>query len=120
MAKIVLHAIKSVEFTAKDLARFNTPVISNRNRLEGVPRTEDFDRGLRAEIHDPLWMLSRQWQMGEFEGEDRGAAVTVQVKANHGPVQTLTRPESAAHGEITLAKNMAPACPPLHLVRWDD
>lgn len=90
MAKIALHAIKSVEFTAKDLVRFNAPVISNRNRLEGVPRTEDFDRSLRAEIQDPLWMLSRQWQFGEFQGEDTGTAFQVQIFAQHLVPQHVT------------------------------
>lgn len=50
------------------------------NRLESRPRSSDFQRSLRAEIHDPLWMLCRQWQFGEFKGEDTGSAVTAQVK----------------------------------------
>jgi len=45
------------------------------NSLEGRPRTQDFDRALRAETRDPLWMLSRQWQMGEFEGHDGGSLI---------------------------------------------
>jgi hypothetical protein len=50
-----------------------------------LPRTvttttqPDLEPGLRARIGDPLWMLSRQWQVGEFRGED--AASPVQVKA---------------------------------------
>ncbi|MFL6122648.1 hypothetical protein [Actinophytocola sp.] len=47
------------------------------NRLEGRPRTADFGRALRAEVRDPLWMLSRQWQLGEFRGTDGGSPVTV-------------------------------------------
>lgn len=45
------------------------------NRLEPRPRTVDFDRSLRAEVRDALWMLSRQWQLGELKGEDTGTAV---------------------------------------------
>jgi hypothetical protein len=52
------------------------------NRLEGRPRREDFDRSLRAEIRDPLWMLTRQWQFGEFKGEDAGSAVKARVQIN--------------------------------------
>ena len=52
------------------------------NRLEGRPRQEDFDRSLRAEIRDPLWMLTRQWQFGEFKGEDAGSAVKARVQLN--------------------------------------
>ena len=50
------------------------------NRLEGRPRAEDFERSLRAEIRDPLWMLCRQWQFGEFQGEDAGSATTAKVQ----------------------------------------
>ncbi len=49
------------------------PAITRWNRLEGRPRTHDFDRALRAEVRDALWMLSRQWQMGEFYGDDAGS-----------------------------------------------
>ena len=30
------------------------------------------DTSLQARIYDPLWLLPRQWQFGEFEGEDNG------------------------------------------------
>jgi hypothetical protein len=52
------------------------PTVMVWNRLEGRPRTTEFDRALRADIHDPLWMLARQWQLGEFRGEDGGSPVT--------------------------------------------
>lgn len=52
------------------------------NRLEGRPRRADFDRSLRAEVRDPLWMLTRQWQFGEFRGEDAGSAVKARVQLN--------------------------------------
>jgi len=49
-------------------------------RLEPRPRASEFDRVLKAEIHDPLWMLTRQWQFGEFKAEDTGSAVFAKVK----------------------------------------
>ncbi|MFF1821331.1 hypothetical protein ACFVWG_28775 [Kribbella sp. NPDC058245] len=52
------------------------PTVGLWNRLEGRPRTTDFSRALRAEVRDPLWMLSRQWQLGEFRGSDGGSPVT--------------------------------------------
>lgn len=58
------------------------------NRLEGRPRAEDFDRALRAEVRDPLWMISRQWQMGEFIGDDAGSPVLAKV---HMETSALTR-----------------------------
>jgi len=55
------------------------PGITSWNRLEPRPRTENFDRTLRAEIRDPLWMMTRQWQFGEFQAEDTGTALFSRV-----------------------------------------
>jgi hypothetical protein len=35
------------------------------------------------EVHDPLWFLTRQWQLGEFEGEDAGSPIDVRVEYDH-------------------------------------
>jgi hypothetical protein len=51
------------------------PTITQWNRLEGRPRTVNFDRALKAEVADALWMISKQWQMGEFIGDDAGSPV---------------------------------------------
>lgn len=58
------------------------PAVTLWNRLEGRARKEAFDRSLRAEIRDPLWMLTRQWQLGEFKGEDAGSAAKVRVQVD--------------------------------------
>lgn len=50
------------------------------NRLEARPRADDFDRALKAEVRDPLWMLTKQWQMGEFKGEDAGSPAFAKVQ----------------------------------------
>src|SRR5688500_6797075 len=44
-------------------------------RLESRSRHNDFSRGLEARIADPLWMLARQWQTGEFLAEDVGSPI---------------------------------------------
>lgn len=49
------------------------------NRIEGRPRSQQVDRSLRGEIRDPLWLLTRQWQFGEFLAEDTGSAVFARV-----------------------------------------
>ena len=51
------------------------PTITQWNRLEGRPRTTNFDRALKAEIADALWMISKQWQLGEYIGDDAGSPV---------------------------------------------
>jgi hypothetical protein len=38
-------------------------------------------RTISARIFDPLWMLTRQWQVGEFQGEDTGSPVVARVRA---------------------------------------
>ncbi len=51
------------------------PTVTMWNRIEGRPRKDDFDRALKAEIRDALWMLTKQWQMGEFKGDDAGSPI---------------------------------------------
>ena len=62
------------------LAPVFVPAIITWNRLEGRPRKEDFDRSLKAEVRDPLWMLCRQWQFGEYRGEDTSSAVKAKMQ----------------------------------------
>jgi hypothetical protein len=57
------------------LVRREFPSITMWNRLEGRPRADKFDRALKAEVRDALWMLTRQWQLGEFRGDDAGSPV---------------------------------------------
>jgi hypothetical protein len=33
------------------------------------------EAGLEMRVHDPLWLLARQWQFGEFQGEDAGTPI---------------------------------------------
>lgn len=49
-------------------------------RLEPSCRSADFSPGLQARTADPLWMLARQWQTGEFHGEDTGSPYSVTVR----------------------------------------
>jgi len=56
-----------------------TPDLLFWNRIEPHPRSENIEEALKAEIRDPLWMLSRQWQLGEFQGEDAGKAVSIKL-----------------------------------------
>ena len=60
------------------------------NRLEPSLRNENqLDDALRFEIADALWMLTRQWQFGEFEAEDAGTASFVQMKGQHSKAISL-------------------------------
>lgn len=66
------------------------------NRLEQRPRTREFDRVLRAEVHDALWMLTRQWQFGELQGEDTGSAILAKVKMETTRIARFQNKENAA------------------------
>lgn len=45
------------------------------SRLEPVGGQRDFEAGFRAAVHDPVWFLARQWQMGEHQGENASSPV---------------------------------------------
>ena len=78
------------------VAQRTLPGITIWNRLEGRPRADKFDRALRAEIRDALWMITRQWQMGEFLGDDAGSPVFTRVRME----TTRLRKYKAAQGEV--------------------
>ena len=59
------------------------------NRLEGRPRTHHFDRALKAEVRDALWMLTKQWQMGEFRADDAGSPVYAKVHISSSLIDTF-------------------------------
>src|SRR5205807_8901018 len=75
MAKPVLLLSQII----KDTSVFRAPRVVAFNRLEARPRTLDFTSSLRAEVRDPLWMLTRQWQMGEFQGDDAGSPIFAKI-----------------------------------------
>lgn len=50
-------------------------------RLEADPHQQDLARGWAAELADPVWLLGRQWQMGEHQAEDASSPVGVEILA---------------------------------------
>ncbi|WP_440766369.1 hypothetical protein [Natronorubrum sp. DTA7] len=60
-------------------------------RLRPTSRDADLADGLAAAVHDPLWMLCRQWQVGEFRGEDAGSPVDVDVTVEHDELDRFER-----------------------------
>jgi hypothetical protein len=55
-------------------------------RLEPRPRTNEFGVSLAAPIRDPLWFLTRQWQLGEFQGEDAGSIAYLEYKGRSAEI----------------------------------
>ena len=77
------------------LTVYREPDITAYNRLEPRARTENFVRSLRAEIRDPLWMLTRQWQMGELEAEDAGSAIDARLLTTQAHVDRIALRQGA-------------------------
>src|SRR6266542_2478643 len=57
------------------------PSITTWTRLEPRPRGPALAPTLSARVRDPLWMLTRQWQIGEFGGEDAGSPAWAELAA---------------------------------------
>lgn len=74
------------------LTRRTLPTITQWNRLEGRPRTHHFDKALKAEVRDSLWMLTKQWQMGEFIANDAGSPISAKA---HIHQSSITRYQAA-------------------------
>lgn len=53
--------------------------MASQIRLELSTINPDLQDGLQARMHDPLWLLARQWQFGEFNGDDAGSPAAAQV-----------------------------------------
>ena len=49
-------------------------------RLEPSNKNNSLDEGLQAKIKDPLWLLGRQWQTGEFQAQNGGQPVRTEVE----------------------------------------
>ncbi len=69
------------------------PSITTWTRIESRAREDDLRLGLQAHTYDPLWFLARQWQVGEFVGEDAGSPVIARLEADSfGLTRYLGRP----------------------------
>jgi hypothetical protein len=54
-------------------------------RLEAVHTVHDLQAvrdAVRAEVHDPVWFLGRQWQLGEHRGTDAASPALVHFTVN--------------------------------------
>lgn len=58
------------------------PSITGITRLETQPTTVGLQAGLAAPLADPLWLLARQWQFNEFQGEDAGTPLKLAFEVN--------------------------------------
>lgn len=60
------------------------------------PRSKDFDKALQSAVHDPLFMLTRQWQFGEYKFEDTGSAIFAKVAMDYTKLTRIKAQNSSA------------------------
>ncbi|HEY7073903.1 MAG TPA: hypothetical protein VH418_00975 [Solirubrobacteraceae bacterium] len=77
-------------------------------RVESAAVDPGLAEGLEARVADPCWMLARQWQTGEFKGDDAANPLLVTVEATSVPVDRLVLPGGQA---IDLAATETPLEP---------
>jgi hypothetical protein len=80
------------------------PSVTTWMRLEPRSRNAEMSAGLQARIYDPLWLLARQWQVGEFQGEDNGSPAAARWRGEGAP---LTRYYPGALADKTPVEGQA-------------
>jgi hypothetical protein len=80
-------ALETLQLAALLKASLAKPSITSWTRLEPSTRDASLTRSLQAQVRDPLWMLARQWQVGEFLGADAGSPVNASFA---GELQSVT------------------------------
>ncbi|HEX7312646.1 MAG TPA: hypothetical protein VF297_01925 [Pyrinomonadaceae bacterium] len=98
----------------------NLSSITSWARLEPRARGNALGESLQARVHDPLWMLARQWQVGEFLGEDAGSPVSSTLSATSARL-TAYYPGRVAGGAAAQGLGYDPSALPLEtLVERED
>ena len=59
------------------------------NRLQPNNQVGNVAAGLQAPLADPLWLLGRQWQIGELTAEDAGTPVAATIDSTSYPLDRL-------------------------------
>lgn len=80
------------------------PSITSWMRLEPRSRDAAMSASLQARIYDPLWMLARQWQLGEFQGEDNGSPVMARWRAEEARLTRYLPGAIAPNTQVSAAR----------------
>src|SRR6185436_8771398 len=91
------------------------PSITSWTRLEVRSRQADMRVSLSARVFDPLWLMARQWQVGEFQGEDAGMPVLARVRSQTTMLSRIHLGELPAN-TITQAAAYDPQVMPLEVM----
>lgn len=86
------------------------PSVTTWTRLEIRTRSADPGPGLEARVHDPLWTLGRQWQLGEFAAVDGGTPTIATLTVNQAPVDRFRASTPGADPSVA-AEKVGPGTP---------
>ena len=81
--------IWSLPIDKLDLELTKLPSAVTWSRLEPLTLSSDLTAGLQTLLGDPLWMMGRQWQFGELQGEDAGTPISAIVEVDQAPLSRL-------------------------------
>lgn len=76
------------------------PSITSWMRLEPHSRNAEMNTSLQARVYDPLWLLARQWQLGEFQGEDNGSPLMARWRGEAAPLTRYHAGTLAPNDEV--------------------
>ncbi|MGH2900249.1 MAG: hypothetical protein ACRDMZ_16365, partial [Solirubrobacteraceae bacterium] len=114
------HTTQQVVFLAVSPPAVNPPPtptasITSWTRLEPHANSADIGASSSARVFDPLWMLTRQWQVGEYQAEDAGSPVQSRVRATSATLSRCYLGELPAT-PIPPAPRYDPAAMPLEVL----
>jgi hypothetical protein len=72
---------------------------SLKTRLEPVNKVHSIKEGIQAKVKDPLWLLGKQWQMGEFDAQNCGRPIRTEVSFTQKPFDKVCRDKQNAENE---------------------
>jgi hypothetical protein len=66
----------------------------------GERQPDQFALALQAQVRDPLWLLARQWQVGELRGTDGGSLIQATIRTESAPLTSYRPSLSGAGGPL--------------------
>ncbi|MHA1740077.1 MAG: hypothetical protein ACTSWD_15910 [Candidatus Heimdallarchaeota archaeon] len=75
---------------------------SLKTRLEPVNKVHSIEEGIQAKVKDPLWLLGRQWQMGEFDAQNCGRPIKTEVSYSQKPLNKVCKDRQNIGNEISI------------------
>ena len=87
--------------------------ITTFSRLEPEPRGPTSRVGAAAPVQDPMWLLARQWQVGEFAGHDGGTPIAGPLARRRRGADALRRRSDPARHRRCRRRGSTPLAAPL-------